>query len=187
MIAAFVAFLGETGLRKQEGLTLQWRHINRNEPTVAVENTKSRKARYVPLSDFAIEVLDSLPKVAGCPYVFIREESGDRWRKPEGPMEQGRKKAGLDWVTFHDLRHFRATQWVIGGIDIRTVQELLGHSSIAVTMRYAHYAPDHASKRVIEVQRLEAAKLTGEKQEDNAMFNVGQEGTCANSLDSLAL
>src|SRR5579885_1280045 len=102
VIAAFVAFLGETGLRKMEGLTLEQRHINRNERLVAVENTKSRKARYVPLSDFAIRIVDSLPQIPGCPYLFVREETEDRWRRPDGPLEQGRKKAGLDWVTFHD-------------------------------------------------------------------------------------
>jgi site-specific recombinase XerC len=45
------------------------------------------------------------------------------------------------------------------GIDIRTVQGLLGHRDIQTTMRYAHFAPDHAAKRVIDVQRLEAAEL----------------------------
>src|SRR2546430_10466252 len=45
---------------------------------------------------------------------------------------------------FHDFRHFRASQWVMRGIDLRTVQELLGHRDITTTMRYAHFAPNHA-------------------------------------------
>jgi len=67
-------------------------------------------------------------------------------------------------VTIHDLRHFRATQWIMRGVDLRTVQELLGHSTITTTMRYAHFAPNRAARQIIETQQLEAKELTGEKQ-----------------------
>ena len=80
-------------------------------------------------------------------------------RDPRGPFERGRKKAGLHWVGFHDLRHFRATQWVMRGVDLRTVQELLGHSSITTTMRYAHFAPDHALRAVHQAEQLEVEEL----------------------------
>src|SRR2546428_10799771 len=123
VIAAYAAILGETGLRKQEGLTLKWDQINFDHRILSVQYTKSRKPRYVPLSDFAIEWLRSLLRVVECPYVFARLESRDRWRKPEGPFNEGRAKAKLDWVSIHDLRHFRATQWVQRGVDLRTVQE----------------------------------------------------------------
>jgi integrase len=141
-IAAYVALLGETGLRKQEGLNLRWDHINLGQRIVSVEDTKSGKPRYVPLSDYAIEGLNSLVRVIGCPYVFARLDTGDRWRKPEGPFEAGRKKVGLDWVGFHDLRHFPATQWVMRGVDLRTVQELLGHSDITTTMALCPFCPE---------------------------------------------
>lgn len=49
-IAAYVALLSETGLRKQEGLNLRWDHINFAQRIVSVEDTKSGKPRYVPLS-----------------------------------------------------------------------------------------------------------------------------------------
>ena len=87
-----------------------------------------------PLSDYAMEQLRSLVRVVGCPYVFARLDTCHRWINPQGPFEAGRKKAKLEWIGFHDLRHFRATQWVMRGIDLRTVQELLGHSDITTTM-----------------------------------------------------
>ena len=61
VIGAYAALLGETGLRKSEGLNLKWEHVNRQQRLVAVEKTKSRKARYVPLSDFALNWLDASP------------------------------------------------------------------------------------------------------------------------------
>ena len=106
-----------------------------------------------------MEVLQAVPRVVGVPQVFVNLDSGSPVKAPRRPLYQGRKAAKLPWVGFHDFRHFRATQWVMGGLDLRTVQELLGHRDIQTTMRYAHFAPDHAAKRVIEIQRQEAEQL----------------------------
>jgi integrase len=186
VIAAYAAVLGETGLRKQEGLNLTWDQINLDQGILSVQYTKSGRPRYIPLSDFALGWLASLVRLTGCPYVFVRTESGDRWRKPDGPFNEGRAKAKLAWVSIHDLRHFRATQWVQRGVDLRTVQELLGHSSITTTMRYAHFAASHASRSILEAQRLEQQELAGDKratletQQENNKTHVP-----ANSLESM--
>jgi integrase len=89
---------------------------------------------------------------------FNCPSTGTRYYDLRYPLEQGREVAGLPWVGFHDLRHFRATQWVKEGVDLRTVQVLMGHQSIATTMRYAHFAPPDATHSIIEAQRREAAK-----------------------------
>lgn len=155
-IAAYTAILGETGLRMREALHLTWEHIHIQQRFLTVEKAKNGRTRHVPLSDFALEWFHSLIRVSGCPYVFVRLDTGERWRDPRGPFGKGKRKAGLDWVGFHDLRHFRATQWVMRGVDIRTVQQLLGHSTITMTLRYVHCVPSPGS--VLEAQN-------GEKQE----------------------
>ncbi len=81
----------------------------------AFQKTKSRKARYVPLSDFAVEWLRSLVRVMDRPEVFICMRTRRPWRDPREAFAAGKKKAGLNWVGLHDLRHFRATQWVMQG------------------------------------------------------------------------
>src|SRR6267142_2795282 len=82
----------------------------------------------------AIELLRSLPRVIGCEYVFARALAKARCRDPRGPFYAGRKAVGLEWVGFHDFRHFRASQWVMRGIDLRTIQELLGDRDTTTTM-----------------------------------------------------
>ncbi|NIP30317.1 MAG: tyrosine-type recombinase/integrase, partial [Candidatus Dadabacteria bacterium] len=51
------------------------------------------------------------------------------------------RRAGVKKFVFHDLRHTFATNLVLGGFDLRTVQELLGHQSIMMTMKYSHPTP----------------------------------------------
>jgi integrase len=169
-IGAYVAVLGETGLRKSEGLNLKWGNVNVQERILAVEETKSGKPRYISLSDFALQWLNSLVRVIGCPHVFVQLEKRDRWRDPRGPFKKGRKAAGLEWVGFHDLRHFRATQWVKLGVDLVTVKELLGHSDMQTTMRYAHFAPSHAKRSILQAQRIEVGEI--ERQEKNRREQV---------------
>ena len=52
------------------------------------------------------------------------------------------KRAGIKNLRFHDLRHTFATRLVLAGVDLATVSKLLGHSSIQMTMRYAHPTPE---------------------------------------------
>ena len=51
--------------------------------------------------------------------------------------------AGIEGVTWHTLRHTFASRLVMAGVDLKTVQELLGHKTMAMTARYAHLAPSH--------------------------------------------
>jgi len=173
-VGCYVALLGETGLRKQEGLTLEWKQIDLHQKMVWVEKTKGKKPRYVPLSDYAMDWLRRLVRIVGCPFVFVNLATKDRPIDPRTAFDRGKRTVGLDWVTFHTLRHFRATQWVRSGIDLRTVKELLGHSTIQTTMRYAHFAPE-AFEAVRKVQALEiGGRQMGDTGTDQ--FNLQADG-----------
>lgn len=162
-VGAYVAILGETGLRMEEGLNLRWEHIDRDNRMLTVAASKDGKVRHVPLSDFALEVIKAITRVVGQPWVFMRmprsaKGQATRVLAPRKVFEAGKKAAGLTWVKgFHDLRHFRASQWIRNGVDIRTVKELMGHDSIETTMIYAHFDPKHALKAILESQRSEVA------------------------------
>ena len=58
-------------------------------------------------------------------------------------------------VGFHDLRRFRCSHWLTQGVDVRTVQKLMGHSAISTTMRYAGYVSSNALANIREAQANE--------------------------------
>ena len=76
------------------------------------------------------------------------------------------KKVGLK-VGFHDLRRFRCSHWLMQGVDVRTVQKLMGHSTISTTMRYAGSVSSHPFASIRETQANEdpqTQQATGRKQ-----------------------
>jgi len=167
VIGAYTVILGETGMRKSVGLRLQWDHIHKAGPEkyiVMLGKTKSGKVRSVPLSKLALEWLNKLVRFIDVPDVFVNPSRKKPWKDPRGPFYKGREKVGLDWVGFHDLRHFRATQWLMNGVDLYTVKEYLGHADIQTTMRYLHFVETHATKAVVEAQNREVAEWKNSSQ-----------------------
>ncbi len=76
---------------------------------------------------------------------------GQRLVSPREWFDPAVKAAGLKDFTWHCLRHTFASRLVMAGVDLRTVQELMGHKTIQMTVRYAHLAPKH---QLAAVQRL---------------------------------
>jgi integrase len=70
------------------------------------------------------------------------------------------KRAGITDFYFHDTRHTFARGLVMAGVDLRTVQELLGHKNITMTLRYSHLSPTHRAKAVAILDRAPAPKET---------------------------
>ena len=143
-----------TGARKREILDAKWEEIdlNRKLLTVPAARSKSKKPRHIPLSEPALELLRSLPREEGIPWVFFNSKT----KKPPVSMFNSwnsiRRKVGLAEVRLHDLRHSYASFLVNAGRSLYEVQKLLGHYDPKVTMRYAHLSSD---------AMLEAANVVG--------------------------
>jgi integrase len=158
-VGAYVGILAETGLRMEEGLNLKRDLFNVKRRTLTVEASKNYKTRVVPLSDYALQLFSGLPVVVGNPYVFVRLSTMERLRAPRKEYEAGKRAAKVPWPGFHDLRHYRATQWLRHGVDIRTVKEWLGHKDIKTTMLYLRFVEGHAEQKFREAEKAELLEL----------------------------
>ena len=71
-------------------------------------------------------------------FVFYNHETGKPFVDLDTGLAMACRKAGIEGVTWHKLRHTFASRLIASGADVVTVKELLGHSSIVTTMRYTH-------------------------------------------------
>ncbi len=94
--------------------------------------------------------LEGLAKYEGCPHVFTNPDTRTRWCDQKIAWRYTIRRAKVVKFRFHDLRHTFASRLVQAGVPLKAVQELLGHASIEMTMRYAHLAPDDL-RRAVEV------------------------------------
>ena len=133
-----IVFDLNTGLRSGDVFNLQWEGVDFEQQQLNVLVQKTRRKLMVPVNEAASSVLDAWRGMRKGPYVFYNQLTGDRFRGLKGGFKLACKQAGLKGVTWHTLRHTFASRLTRNGVDIVTVKELLGHSSITVTMRYAH-------------------------------------------------
>jgi integrase len=141
-----------TGLRRGELFRLQWQDVQfkRRLLTVRGGGAKSGQTRHVPLNSEAAKVLERWKQENGGSrtFVFMNARSTEPLNDVKKAWAVLVKKAGLLAFRFHDLRHTFASKLVMAGVDLNTVRELLGHSDIAMTLRYAHLAPEHKAAAV---------------------------------------
>ncbi len=143
---AVLELLYGSGLRVGEVASLTLERIDLGRARVRVQG-KGNKEREVPMSDFAVAALQSYlregrPSMArpGSDHLFFNRKKNPFSSRDMrsmvgrygGTLLPGRR------VTPHTLRHSFATHLLEGGADIRAVQELLGHASVATTQRYTH-------------------------------------------------
>ncbi len=138
-----------TGMRKEEILGLKWLDIDFRRKIVTILKTKSQKKREIPIGDGISRLLLKEKKHQDSPYVFCQAD-GRRIGSFRKAFKTALKKAGIEDFTFHDLRHTFASHLVMSGVDLKTIQEIMGHGSFKTTLRYAHLAQDH-KRRAMKV------------------------------------
>ncbi len=148
---AMVFFALRTGVRYGELCELRWSDVNLRNGRLMVRRgyymghvttPKGGREREIPLSPQLVSFLKTYRHLRS-ELVFCKT-TGDR-RLYDGALDALRfvcKKAGLRRIGWHVLRHTFASHLIMKGVPIKTVQELLGHATIEMTMRYAHLSPE---------------------------------------------
>src|SRR5262245_14841771 len=158
-----VAVALHTGLRRAEQFHLRWEHVDFATSLLTVPRSKHGSARRVPMNDTVRDVLRSRPNRLKGEYVFpssTGETPLDACNFVRRIFAPALRAAGIEGFRWHDLRHTFASRLVMAGVDLRTVQELLGHKTLAMTLRYAHLSPAHQLDAVQRLNREPTATAT---------------------------
>lgn len=148
---AAILFAFRTGARSGEQIAFRWDDIDWSNRLVVfrraasrgkVGPTKSGRERKVPLTPQLADALRAMPRRLRSDLVFSAPDGSqlDTWHLSRR-LDHYCAKAGLRKIRRHDARHSFASQAVMAGVPLPRVQQWLGHSTIAMTMKYAHLAP----------------------------------------------
>ncbi len=163
-----------TGMRRGELLSLKWEQVRNG--FIYLQNTKTDEPRQIPINDTLAELFEEIKKRhPGARYVFTYQNGKKEEVKEVGnlkllkfndePMfetkhsfETAVKKAGIEHCRFHDLRHTFASHLLMNGASLKDVQELLGHKTLDMTLRYAHLSGEHKKNAVNLLNGLVTSK-----------------------------
>jgi len=148
-----IAVLGlNTGMRIGEMLSLTWEQVDLEKNLINVFAHKTHKIRPVPINTESRRVLDYCQMGRKNEFVFYNHESGKPFVDLKSGFALACRKAGIKGVTWHTLRHTFPSRLLERGADIVTVQQLLGHSTVTVTMRYTHTNLDSKRNAVAKLE-----------------------------------
>jgi integrase len=157
----YLCFLAFSGVREQEALRIKWTDVNFDRESIGIgsdrlsKNRESRSVEFNPkLRAHLIEMKAN--RAPDCSWLFPSPRRGTRDEHAKSFRESlkiARKAADLEWLGFHDLRHYFCSMCVMAGIDFMTIATWLGHKDggILVGKVYGHLLDEHrrtAAKRV---------------------------------------
>ncbi len=142
MLQYIVPMLILTGARKREVLDAKWEDFDFTRRIWRIPMSKSGKARRVPLSDGALNILSTMPRDMKCEWTFPNPDTKKPFVSIFCAWDTARQSVGLGDVRVHDLRHSHASFLVNAGRTLYEVQHILGHTQVKTTQRYAHLSHD---------------------------------------------
>lgn len=156
LAAQAIELLLLTGGRRNEITHARWEHVDLDRRKLLVPLSKSGKPRMIALNEPAVALIRSLPSRGKSEWLFPSKRTSRPCPALYYPWERIRKRAGLENLRLHDLRHSFASNLVNGGVSLYMVQKLLGHSNPSSTQRYSHLEQD----TLAEASEVAAAAVT---------------------------
>lgn len=164
--AAAIRLLLFTGCRLREILDLRWSEVDFERGMLHLADSKTGRKSIV-LSAPALAVLAALPRTG----VYVI--SGDSPTEPRSDLKRPwtvvTRRAGLDGLRLHDLRHSYASVGAGAGLGLPIIGKLLGHKSVETTQRYAHLDSDPVRRATNTIGATIAAALDGKRPAENVV------------------
>lgn len=155
---AIVRFAVESAMRRSEIASLVWEHVDLAQRTAYLPKTKNGEERTVPLSPTALEILEQAKLGRTGNSVFSM--GADAITQA---MERARKKAGIENLHFHDLRHEAISRlFEETDLDVMEIKSISGHRSLQMLARYSHLRAHHLAHRLAGAKRGERVSPTKE-------------------------
>ena len=131
-IANIITWAIETAMRRGEIAAMRWDHLDRRARVLLIPETKTGTPRRVPLSTAALGVLDQIPRRIDGRVWGMRPDSISQ------AFERVCKAAGIEGLTFHDLRHEATSRLFEKGLNPMQVAAITGHKTLQMLKRYTH-------------------------------------------------
>ncbi|WP_312798593.1 tyrosine-type recombinase/integrase [Tianweitania sp.] len=139
--ASCIQLLLLTGCRLGEIQTLKWDYVDLDAGLLRLPDSKTG-AKLVAIGEAAVDVFKAISKCKNNPYVITGTIEGQHLTDMQKPWRRLRKRAKLDGLRIHDLRHSFASDALQLGEDLTMIGRLLGHTQVQTTARYAHLKTD---------------------------------------------
>jgi integrase len=155
-----------TGMRFGEILGLEWSDVDWERRLITVRQSlvrgvlgtpKNGKIRHIPMTQDLYQTLGEIRGVHG--YIFPQPEGEWTHRVALNAIHRICKRTGVRQICWHLLRHTFASHLAMEGVPIPVVQQLLGHSNITMTMRYAHLSPSKLNEAIAVLDVFEKREV----------------------------
>jgi integrase len=149
-----------TRMRRGKLVGLSWRDIDVRHRTITLRTNKNNELQVIPLNETALAVLQTLPRHLDTDRAF----PGVNGNMVSMAFRRACQRAGVEDLRFHDLRHTFGSYLAMAGLNIRTIQQLLGHKDLRMTQRYAHLSAEHLQQAVHRLDEVMGTSAEGSVQ-----------------------
>lgn len=155
-----------TGMRKEEILSLQWKQIK--DGFIFLTKTKNGESRQVPINDTLQQLFHTIRQRQELKSRHVFTYEGERVRDVKRSFHTALKAAGITDFRFHDLRHTFASHLLLNGGALADIRDILGHKDMTMTLRYAHLSGAHKRQAVNLLNNL-----TDDQDHEQKIVNIG--------------
>jgi integrase len=135
-----------TGMRKGEILSLRWDQVKNG--FIYLEKTKTKNRREIPVNEDLAKILKEIRKEEGLTSKYVFTYARRTIDRVDRAFRAALKRAHIEDFRFHDLRHTAASHMVMRGASLKEIQEILGHTTMTMTLRYAHLGEEQKKRAV---------------------------------------